>query len=127
MRRSFDEAVFAVAVALTRGATLVGTVYTVGRVHEAIVQGVHRYACLDLRGSPVSVPEIERHATSLYTFDETERHDFTAAGAAFAFVRVEGHARAAKALKRAGVKPATPFKSVRSKTRESYVIEAGRA
>lgn len=126
IRPSREEAISAVAVALAIGAVLQSGVFSVGGYHLATVAAV-RFACLDKFGEVVHSPEFERHATSLYTFETVERNDWTPFGAALAFVDSVGARSAVLALRRAGVKQPKPFKSVRSKPSESYVLELGRA
>lgn len=92
-----------VAAALCMGVTLLAGAYSVGRYHEATIDEL-RFACLDLRGGVVEAVEVERHVVDLWApMEETERHDWSAFGAAKAFVDQVGLEAAAAALRGRGV------------------------
>jgi hypothetical protein len=132
--RSHHEAVFAVATAITIGATLLGAAHSVGAYREATVAEL-RFGALDRRGAVLLSIETEEHATGLYTVATTERQDWSAAGAARAFVLAEGVQGAVTALRKAGLvagpRPKAKQKSPLDRVvalgqRVSFVIERGR-
>jgi hypothetical protein len=94
---STEDAVFAVAEMLLRGAILTTPTHTVGPYSTA-TDTTPRWACLDQRGEVVRVIEIEKHATGRYTHVETERHDWSPYGAAVAFVRLTSATDAMQAV-----------------------------
>lgn len=97
----FPDCVRDVAQAIVQGAILITRRHSVGRYRMATDRDQVRFACLDRRGAVMPVDEVEPHATSLYTQYETRRHDWSAYGAALAFVEVEGTASARRALQKA--------------------------
>lgn len=87
-----------VAIALTAGATLISKTHTVGRRCIADSDSLE-FECVDRDGNLEESLEIERRAVSLWECDETARQDWTAFGAAAAFVRAVGKPATQRALR----------------------------
>jgi len=84
---SKSELAMRVAIALCRGATLVTPRFTVGRYKGlGAPPDADSYACIDAAGTVVASPEVEERVLTLYARTRIERHDWSAAGAAKAFV-----------------------------------------
>lgn len=95
------ELTMRVSVALLRRATLVTPRFTVGRYSGPCAPDGLAFACIDHRGGVVPSPEIEERATSLYLVSRIERHDWSAFGAARAFVANVPRPLVLEALRRA--------------------------
>jgi hypothetical protein len=104
------DLVFDVSVALLRGATLLAPRFSVGPYRLATDDGEQRFACLDKAGHVVTAreewDEIESHVDvdrSGWAAERLRReaHDWTAFGAARAFVAAAGEEDAAISLERA--------------------------
>lgn len=87
------QAVLWVAAQILRGRVLSGAgacgVFTVGP-WRAACDASPRFACLDDRGTPAEWAEVHRTATSLFDWDEVAESDWSAFGAASAFVTLVG-------------------------------------
>lgn len=92
-------AVANVASAILSGAVLMTPTHSVGR-YVLATDNELRFACLTLQGSPVESPEVEEHAVSFYEKTTETRHDWSAFGAAKAFVDEVGTIGAERALRR---------------------------
>lgn len=95
------ELTMRVSVALLQGATLVTPRFTVGRYSGPGAPDGLAFACIDHTGAVVPSTEVEEHATSLYLVKRIEKHDWTAFGAARAFVANVPRPLVLEALKRA--------------------------
>lgn len=98
---SHSDCVFRVASAISRGAVVMSPTRSVGRYATATdAPGELRFACLTLQGSLVESPEVEEHALSFYEKTTETRQDWSAFGAAKAFVDEVGTGGAQRALRR---------------------------
>lgn len=97
---SYSECVADVAAAITRGAVVMSPSHSVGRYAVATERRRKlRFACLTLRGSVVGSPEVEEHAVSFWAKVTETQQDWTAFGAAKAFVDAVGTGGAQRALR----------------------------
>lgn len=98
---SYVELVSRVAAAITRGAVVMSTMCSVGRYATATdPPGSLRFACLTLTGSVVEALEVEEHAVSFWEKTTEARQDWSAFGAAKAFVDQVGVKAAERALRK---------------------------
>ena len=97
------QLITAIAIALLRGATLLSRNYSAGPHRDADdARRVLRFACCNLRGEPFPSSEEWEEAYLAGTevdYLDAARDDWTAFGAARAFVALAGRLRAADALK----------------------------
>lgn len=98
---SYFECVARIATEITLGAVVMSPTRSVGRYACANdAAGELRFACLTLQGSLVESPEFEEHALSFWEKSTETRQDWTAFGAAKAFVDEVGTGGAQRALRK---------------------------
>lgn len=98
---SRSDCVLRVAAAITRGAVVMSPTRSVGRYATATdAPDELRFACLTLQGSVVDAPEVEEHALSFHEKTTETRQDWSAFGAAKAFVDEVGTGGAQRALRK---------------------------
>lgn len=89
-----------VSAALLLGCVLMTPSHTVGRRCLAYsADDVLEFECVDLRGLLMESLEVEQHALSAWETETIERQDWTAFGAAKAFVDAVGPRAAERALR----------------------------